>query len=50
MYFHACTVKESELCVDSAEFITWYHNHMDDCAINYVDSSNAIEMEAACRL
>ena len=50
IYFHACTIKESELCVDSAEFNTWYHNHKDDCAINYVGSSNAMEMEAACRL
>ena len=48
MHFHACTIKESELCVDSAEFNTWYGNHKD--AINYVGSSNAMEMEAACRL
>ena len=49
-YCHACTIKESELGVDSTEFNTWYDNHKDDCAINYVGSSNAMEMEAACRL
>ena len=49
-YCHACTIKESELGVDSAEFNTWYDNHNDDCAINYVGSSNAMEMEAASRL
>ena len=41
---------KSELGVDSAEFKTWYDNHKDDCAINYVGSSNAMEMKAACRL
>ena len=49
-YFHAGTIKESELCVYSAEFNTWYDNRKDDCAINYVGSSNAMKMEAACRL
>ena len=40
--------KRVNLDVDSAEFNTWYDNHKDDYAINYV--GNAMEMEAACRL
>ena len=49
-YCHACSTKKSKLGEDSEEYKEWYQGHEDQCAINYIGSSNAMEVEAARRL
>ena len=49
-YCHACAIHEAELGAESAEFEDWYRSHREQCAKNYEGSSNAMEVEAACRL
>ena len=49
-YCHSCSIKKSALGENSEAFQTWFQRHKEQCAINYSGSSNAMEVEAACRL
>ena len=49
-YCHACSIKKTEFGDHSIQFTEWYQGHKEQCSINYTGSSNAMEVEAACRL
>ena len=49
-YCHACSIKKTEFGDHSNQFTEWYQGHKEQCSINYTGSSNAMEVEAACRL
>ncbi|GFX98421.1 uncharacterized protein TNCV_4001901 [Trichonephila clavipes] len=45
-----CEHAKSDLGENSAEFHVWYEGHISSCAINHVESSCAMEKEAALKL
>ena len=46
-YCHSCSLKHNEFKGQPDAFDAWYKWHKEDCSINYVGSSNAMEVEAA---
>ena len=49
-YCHACVIHEAQLGAGTEDFDEWFRGHQAQCAKNYEGSSNAMEVEAACRL
>ena len=49
-YCQNCTSYQNKYGVDSEQYKEWYQTHTQSCPINYIGSSNAMEMEGAKRI